>query len=105
MLQTTLKAKPKSTTSKKRPKPVSDDEGSDSHHDQINDESLLSNTPPSAKKQKKAPTSKKTGGKPLQPIENETMALDGASDPKPKKSSNSTEQYQKVYSSFLSCLT
>jgi len=96
MLQSTLNAKPKTTTSKKRAKPVSDDEGSDSHHDQFNDESLLSNTPPSAKKQKKGPTSKKTGGKPLQPIENETMAFDGASDPKPKKASNSTEQYQKV---------
>lgn len=100
MLQTTLEAKPKATTSKKRAKPVSEDEGSgsDSHRDKFNDESLLSNTPPSAKKQKKAPASKKTGGKPLQPIENETMALDGASDPKPKKASNSTEQYQKVYS-------
>ena len=97
MLQTTLKEKSRPTTSKKRAKPLSEDEGSDSHHDQVNDESLLSNTPPSAKKQKKGPTLKKTGGKPLQPIENETMALDGASDKKPKKASSSTEQYQKVY--------
>ena len=64
-------------------------------HD-IHDESLLSNTPPSSKKQKKAPAAKKAGGKPLQPIENETMGYDGVDEPKAKKASSSTEQYQKV---------
>lgn len=96
MSQTTLKPKSKPTATKKRPKPVTEDEGSEPDNDLNHDESLLSNTPPSSKKQKKGPAPKKTGGKPLQPIENETMGLDGADDPKPNKASSSTEQYQKV---------
>ena len=98
--QTTLKTK--SAASKKRPKPDTEDENEDS--DPIpGDDTLLSNTPPSAKKQKKAPVPKKIGAKPLREIENDAIAeaievsmLDGADDPKPKKGSKATEQYQKL---------
>lgn len=72
----------------------------------MHDDTLLSATPPSAKKQKKAPAPKKMGAKPLREIENEAIAeaidasmnLDGTDEPKPKKGSKSTEQYQKVSS-------
>lgn len=72
--------------------------------DSADDDSLLSNTPPSAKRQKKAPAPKKSSGKPLQEIDNESYGMDGANDsdakPKPKanaaKSGSATEQYQKV---------
>ena len=64
------------------------------------DDSLLSNTPPSAKKQKKAPAPKKAASKPLAEVENESFAIDGAADerPKPKahKKGGATEQYQKL---------
>ena len=98
MAQTTIKTK---NTSKKRPKTDSDDEGGlPSPHAG----SLLSNTPPSAKRQKKAPGTKKVGAKPLREIENEAISeaidasilVDGAVDIKAKKGSKATEQYQKV---------
>lgn len=101
--QTTLKMKP--AASKKRPRPDTEDEDEDSASDvSLHDNSLLSNTPPSAKKQKKAPAPKKTGAKPLREIENEAIAeaidasmnLDGIDEPNPKKGSKATEQYQKV---------
>jgi DNA topoisomerase II len=94
MVQTTLKAtKP---TTKKRPKPESDDEDPPSDQDSLNDASLLSNTPPSAKKQKKAPANK-SAGKPLQDIANDSMNLDGPSEPRPPpKKKSATEQYQKL---------
>lgn len=102
MAQTTLKPTAKPNASKKRPKPDSDDE-QDSQEARLNlDGSNLSMTPPSAKKQKKAPAAKKTGAKPLQENENESLNLDGANDPKPKKSSKSTDQYQKVSISVIS---
>lgn len=57
-------------------------------------------TPPSAKKQKRATAPKKSGATPLQENENEAFGTDGISDAKPdpkaKKGSKSTEQYQKV---------
>lgn len=87
MTQTTIK--PAKAAPKKRPKPTSDEENSD--HDSLDDDSLLSNTPPSAKRQKKAPAPKKTAGKPLQPIANESMGMDGTTDVKPRK-----DQYEKV---------
>ncbi len=100
MVQTTLKAAkaPAKTASKKRPKPDSDDEAPPSDIESMHDDaSLLSNTPPSSKKQKKAPAVKKGGGKPLQDIANESMNLDGPSDPKPKgKKKDATDQYQKL---------
>lgn len=54
----------------------------------------LSHTPPSAKKQKKAPA-KKSSGRPLAEIENDSLVqLDGPSEPKSKKTA--TETYQKL---------
>lgn len=82
-----------------------DEENSDLDlNDSDDDASLLSNTPP--KKQKKAPApKKKAAGAPLQEVDNESFAMEGAMDvdgasdimvvPKPKKST-ATEQYQKV---------
>ncbi|CAJ2502142.1 Uu.00g049950.m01.CDS01 [Anthostomella pinea] len=83
MAQTTLKTT--KTVPKKRAKPESDDD---------DDESGFSHTPPSAKKQKKAPA-KKSSGKPLVEIENDSMQLDGSPDTKPK-AKTATETYQKL---------
>ena len=90
-------------TSKKRPKPDTEDEddGSAPERASLHDDSLLSATPPSAKKQKKAPapkkttTSKKSASKALQELDNGVTSFDGASELAPKKGSSS-EQYQKV---------
>ncbi|KAK4569413.1 DNA topoisomerase 2 [Recurvomyces mirabilis] len=100
--QTTLKTTKAAPKPKKRSKPDSDDENSDVDMDNgTNDDSLLSNTPPSAKKQKKAPAPRaKAAAKPLMEVENESFQMDGAADerPKPKaqKKGTSTEQYQKL---------
>ena len=92
LVQTTLKSK---TAAKKRPKPESDDEDPPSDADSIHDASLLSNTPPSAKKQKKD-LPKKSAGKPLQDVANESLN-DGPAESRPAKKANSaTEQYQKL---------
>ena len=84
---------------KKRAKPESDEENSDVDTDSIGDASLLSNTPPSSKKQKKAPAPRPAAGKPLAELENESVGLDGMpeakSKPKPTKGSSS-EQYQRL---------
>lgn len=98
--QTTLKSK---AAPKKRKKADTEDEGNDSDEPSLHHVSVLSATPPSAKKQKKT-LPKKTGAKPLREIENDaiseaidaSMMLDGSPDEKPKKGSKSTEQYQKV---------
>jgi DNA topoisomerase II len=66
------------------------------------DDSVLTSTPPSAKKQKKAPV-KKTAGKPLAPVENDVSALDGIDDDgattlapaRPQK--DASDRYQKVF--------
>lgn len=94
--QTTLTTKSKPATSMKRPKPDFEDDDPASEPDSLNSGSHLSNTPPSAKKQKKAPASKpkKSTMSALQEIENE--AFDGEAAPKPKKSAKATDQYQKV---------
>lgn len=97
--QTALKPK---DAPKKRKKVDTEDEDNDSDEPSLHNDSVLSTTPPSAKKQKTVP--KKTSGKPLREIENEAIAeaidasmmLDGSPDEKPKKGSKSTEQYQKV---------
>lgn len=81
---------------KKRPKPDTEDEESASERPSLHDDSLLSVTPPKAKKQKKAPAPKKSDAKALQEVQNEATGLDGAEDAKPKKGSKSTETYQKV---------
>ena len=98
-MQTNLK--PAKAAPKKRTKPESDVENTDLSMDEsAGDGSHLSVTPPSAKKQKKMPVSKKTGGNPLQPIDNETFgSAEVASKAQPKKQLSATEQYQKV--SFL----
>jgi DNA topoisomerase-2 len=62
--------------------------------DSLHDDTLLSNTPPVAKKQKKAPAAR-SGSQPLAELENEAHAVDGASEPKPKKK-GATDQYQKL---------
>ncbi|KAI0409549.1 DNA topoisomerase [Xylaria palmicola] len=88
LVQTTLKTT--KAASKKRAKP-------DSDSDEDAADSILSHTPPSAKKQKKAPAPKKSSGKPLAEVENESIGLDGASEPKPKgKAKTATETYQKL---------
>jgi DNA topoisomerase II len=91
MAQTMLKAKP---APKKRSKPEGDDEESAA------DGSGFSNTPPKAKKQKSAPASKKSSGKPLAEIENDSMVLDdpslSAAVPKGKSKKTATETYQKL---------
>ncbi|KAI1462087.1 type II DNA topoisomerase [Annulohypoxylon moriforme] len=84
MVQTTLKTN--KAAPKKRSKPDSDDDDGD-------DVSGFSNTPPSAKKQKKAPAAKKSSGEPLVEIENDSMMIDS---PKPAKKKTATETYQKL---------
>ena len=91
LTQTTLSSK---LTGKKRAKPESDD-------DSVADISILSNTPPSAKKQKKSTgAAKKSSGKPLNEIENDSMQIDS---PEPARASTATgskktteETYQKL---------
>ncbi|KAI9823498.1 MAG: DNA topoisomerase 2 [Sarea resinae] len=94
LAQTTLKMK--APVGKKRSQPDTEDEIGEEEPDSVNDDSLLSNTPPSAKKQKKAPAPKKSSGKPLHDINNEGMDLDGPSDAKSKKATNSSSQYQRL---------
>lgn len=85
MTQTTLKTK---AASKKRPAVESDRES-----DIV---SGLSNTPPSAKKQKKAPPAKKSSGVPLAELENDSMIIDEPAPPAPKSNKTATETYQKL---------
>lgn len=102
--QTTLKttkAAPKAKAPpKKRPKPDSDDENSNGAGSD-DDNSQLSNTPPAAKKQKKAPAAKpaKTSKAPLAEIENESFAMDDVETvplSAKKKAGGATAQYQKL---------
>lgn len=91
----TAKPKAKTAPPKKR-KDELDDENSDIDMDDApldDDESLLANTPP---KQKKAPAPKKTGGKPLADIANESSNMDAMDDvpiSKPKKG-GASDKYQ-----------
>ncbi|MCJ1477402.1 DNA topoisomerase 2 [Lambiella insularis] len=95
--QTTLKPKSKITASKKRAKLDTEDEDSAPEAASLHDDSLLSATPPSQKKQKKAPAPKlkNATGKPLQNVENEATNFDGVGEPKAKKG-GATDQYQKL---------
>lgn len=96
--QTTLKTTkaPAKAAPKKRARPDSDIENSDEDMDSMHDDTLLSNTPPTAKKQK-APAPKKAASQPLAEMENESYAVDGADEPKPKASKKgATDQYQKL---------
>ena len=94
------KAAPKSKP-KKRAHPASDDENSDGGLNSVNDDSLLSNTPPSAKKQKTASAPRPAGANkaPLIEVENESFAMDPPA-AKPaaakKKTGGATDQYQKL---------
>jgi DNA topoisomerase-2 len=92
----TIQTKLKTTATKKR-KVDSDEENT--QHDE--DDSLLSNnadtTPPKAKKAKVAPAAKKSSGKPLEQMDNESHGVDSASAPSKSKKTG-TEQYQKVSS-------
>ncbi|KAK3070650.1 DNA topoisomerase 2, partial [Teratosphaeriaceae sp. CCFEE 6253] len=98
--QTTLKVAKAAPKTKKRAKPESDEENSDA--DMRGTDDSLHNTPPSAKKQKKAPARPKAAAsQPLMELENESFLVDGAADEKPKpkaqqKKGTSTEQYQKL---------
>ncbi|KAL9099075.1 MAG: hypothetical protein Q9187_009552, partial [Circinaria calcarea] len=94
--QTTLKQKTKPAATKKRAKPDSEDEDLDAERNSLHDGSLLSATPPSAKKQKKGPAPKKMASKPLRELENGATGFDGAADPKLKKAAGATDQYQKL---------
>jgi len=96
---TRAKPKPKAAPKKKR-KDDSDDENSDIDMDANpldDDESLLVDTPP---QQKKALGPKKTSGKPLTDIANESFGMDGASElpvMKTKKATGGvTDRYQMV---------
>ena len=94
-IQTTVKPKVKAVGTKRKAKVDTEDEDSAPEAGSLHDDSLLSATPPSAKKQKKAPAPKKTAGKPLQTLENEAGSYEGVAEPKAKKG-GSSEQYQKV---------
>lgn len=92
MTQTTLKPKAKSAPAKKKAKADSEDEMSDSHMSDDEDDSLLSHTPPKAKK---ASAPKRAGSKPLADVENESFGGEGASEVT-GKNGNASERYQKV---------
>ncbi|CBX94403.1 DNA topoisomerase 2 [Plenodomus lingam] len=90
-------AKPKAKAVPKKKRPDSDDENSDIDMADAprddEDDSLLADTPP---KQKKAPAPKKSSGKPLADIANESFGMDGAEDvpiSKPKKG-GASDKYQ-----------
>ncbi|KAI6456336.1 DNA topoisomerase 2 [Pyricularia oryzae] len=80
----------KLTATKKRPKPESDNE------DEGMDGGTFSDTPPSSKKQKKAPAPKKSANKILTEIENDSLNLDDVADTKPQTKKTATETYQKL---------
>lgn len=94
LVQTTLKSK---TVPKKRAKAGSGDENEDGDSDvaSFHDASILSTTPPNAKKQKTDSTLEKAGGAPLQEVDNESTNVNGTSKPHAKKKT-ATEQYQKL---------
>lgn len=96
---TTAKPKPKAAP-KKKAKDFSDDENSDvDMADPVDDddESLLADTPP---KTKKAPAPKKSSGKPLADIANESFDMDGFEAPPPAKgkkaAGGASDKYQMV---------
>lgn len=86
----------KTTTSKKRPNAMTDDELSELDGKALDEDSQLETTPPKEKKQSKPRAKKAPGSKPLQTIENEVTPLDVSDDVQPKKTSGATERYQKA---------
>ncbi|EXJ57517.1 DNA topoisomerase II [Cladophialophora yegresii CBS 114405] len=91
--------KPKATVPKKRSKKDAEDESlvSDAA-DAFDDESLLADTPPQAKKVKPNPNPVKgSHKKPLGDLVNEAIGTDGANDsPQPQRKKRVSEQYQKL---------
>ncbi|KAF3048543.1 DNA topoisomerase 2 [Didymella keratinophila] len=96
----TTAAKPKTKAApKKKAKDFSDDENSDVDMEdpvEDDDESLLADTPPKAKK---AAAPKKTSGKPLADIANESFGMDGAEEAPPsakgkKAAGGASSKYQ-----------
>ncbi|KIX03425.1 uncharacterized protein Z518_06977 [Rhinocladiella mackenziei CBS 650.93] len=89
--------KPKTTVPKKRSKKDSEDEISDEESINVfEDESLLEDTPPQAKKAKTIPV-KESHKKPLGDLVNEAMGVDGTHDaPQPQRKKRVSEQYQKL---------
>ncbi|KAI9672891.1 MAG: DNA topoisomerase 2 [Trizodia sp. TS-e1964] len=87
---TSMIAKPKATVSKKRPKPDTEDE--ETANNSSDNKSVMSSTPPGAKKPKKATATKKVGTKPLQ----NDIGFDETAKPKPRKSIGASENYQKL---------
>lgn len=87
-------AKPKSTVPKKRVKDE-ENESEDESRRGFEDESLLNDTPPKAKKQKTANPAKSPHSKPLAELVNENMEKHGDT-PKDKKKKRVSEQYQKL---------
>lgn len=79
---------------KKRKMDDSDEENSDLDRDSFNDDSLLSNTPP-AKKPKVAAV-KKSSGKPLEEIENESFMSAEKPKAKPNSGGDGSDKYQKI---------
>ena len=93
LTQTTTKPKAKATAPKKRKKVDSEDEDDEPSIERasLHDDTLLSMTPPSGKKEK-APAKKKAKGKePLALLEN-----DATMDDKPIIPKNASEKYQMV---------
>lgn len=93
LTQTTMKTK---AVSKKRPQTHTDDEDDTGMHEL---DSNLSNTPPSAKKQKKSQP-KKTAGAPLSEVENDSVLVDDhettTAISKANSNKTATETYQKL---------
>ncbi|OKL61497.1 DNA topoisomerase 2 [Talaromyces atroroseus] len=98
LTQTTFKAKPAAKATKKKARATPENE--ESGHEDIDDfiDSVMSTTPPSKPKTKKAPA-KKAASKPLADVENESFGLDGADEvetSKPPKDTGAADKYQKL---------
>lgn len=72
---------------------------SDAHVSDDDDDSLLSHTPPKAKK---ASAPKRAGSKPLADVENESFGGEGAPEGL-SKNANASEKYQKVSQRKRAC--
>lgn len=94
MTQTTLKTKPAAKATKKKAK-VDPENVSD--RDDIDDfiDSVMSTTPPSKPKTKKAPA-KKAGSKPLADVANESFGGDDAESNDAPVQTGAADKYQKV---------
>jgi hypothetical protein len=104
MQKAKAKAAPKKAAAKAAPKKLTQTTHTKKRKvddDDLDDDTIsgLSNTPPSAKKQKKAPAKKATGKKPLEVIENDSLLIDDDAEPAPTSKSqkkSATDTYQKL---------